>query len=194
MAGPKGNEILKIENNVCRMDFSTQARVLLHPARAQIYALLSEAPLTVREIAAELPDIPVASAYRHLAMLKESGFVQRAESPPDAPREVRYVAAPPEPLFTTDQREQLQPDQLVVMVHALTEMLRARFARFSASHPFPLQDGDVSCMVRSLRLTPEELQSLRHLVQELVARSESRGGEEWSERTVGFFSVPDGPA
>lgn len=171
------------------MDFSTKAKVLLHPARARIYTLLCESARTVREINVALPDIPPASAYRHLAKLREVGLVERRPGGEEASREVRYVAGPPEPLLDAEQRERITPEQLVDMVHALTEVLRAQFGRFAETYPFPLADGDVSCMVRTVRLTPDEMEELRNLTRTLVERSDGRTGDGWEIRTLGFFSV-----
>jgi hypothetical protein len=55
----------------------TSADLLLHPVRLRIVkAFLGDRPLTTQQLAAELDDVPVASLYRHVALLAKSGVIQ----------------------------------------------------------------------------------------------------------------------
>jgi Helix-turn-helix domain len=52
------------------------ADLLLHPVRLRIVkAFLGERALTTRQLAAELPDVPTASVYRHVGRLAEAGVL-----------------------------------------------------------------------------------------------------------------------
>jgi DNA-binding transcriptional ArsR family regulator len=52
------------------------ADLLLHPVRLRIVkAFLGDRALTTRQLAAELPDVPAASVYRHVGRLTEAGVL-----------------------------------------------------------------------------------------------------------------------
>jgi hypothetical protein len=51
--------------------------LLLHPARLRIVqAFLGDRTLTTAELRAELPDVPVASLYRHVGLLADGGVLR----------------------------------------------------------------------------------------------------------------------
>lgn len=52
------------------------ADVLLHPVRLRVVqAFLGERVLTTSDLRAELPDVPAATLYRHVAVLAEAGVL-----------------------------------------------------------------------------------------------------------------------
>ena len=54
----------------------TSADLLLHPVRLRIVqAFLGDRALTTTELRAELPDVPAASLYRHVARLVDAGVL-----------------------------------------------------------------------------------------------------------------------
>jgi Helix-turn-helix domain len=54
----------------------TSADLLLHPVRLRIVqAFLGDRALTTSELRAELPDVPAASLYRHVARLVDAGVL-----------------------------------------------------------------------------------------------------------------------
>ncbi len=54
----------------------TSADLLLHPVRLRvIQAFLGERALTTGELRRELPDVPAASLYRHVAVLVDAGVL-----------------------------------------------------------------------------------------------------------------------
>ena len=54
----------------------TSASLLLHPVRLRIVqAFLGERALTTAELREELPDVPSASLYRHIALLVDAGVL-----------------------------------------------------------------------------------------------------------------------
>lgn len=55
------------------------ADLLLHPVRLRIVqALLGDRTLTTGELHAELPDVPVATLYRHVGVLADAGVLEVA--------------------------------------------------------------------------------------------------------------------
>jgi DNA-binding transcriptional ArsR family regulator len=54
----------------------TSADLLLHPVRLRILrAFLGDRALTTTELRTELPDVPPASLYRHVARLADGGVL-----------------------------------------------------------------------------------------------------------------------
>ncbi len=55
------------------------ADLLLHPVRLRVVqALLGDRELTTGDLHAELPDVPVATLYRHVGVLAEAGVLEVA--------------------------------------------------------------------------------------------------------------------
>ncbi len=55
------------------------ADLLLHPVRLRVVqALLGDRELTTGDLHAELPDVPVATLYRHVGVLTEAGVLEVA--------------------------------------------------------------------------------------------------------------------
>ncbi|MGY1815045.1 helix-turn-helix domain-containing protein [Blastococcus sp. SYSU D00820] len=53
------------------------ADLLLHPVRLRVVqALLGDRTLTTTDLRAELPDVPAATLYRHVAVLAEAGVLE----------------------------------------------------------------------------------------------------------------------
>src|SRR3954469_20006775 len=74
MTTGSGASVVLISGNVTRVDnvapTLTSADLLLHPVRLRIVqAFLGERALTTAQLREELPDVPPASLYRHIALL-----------------------------------------------------------------------------------------------------------------------------
>jgi Helix-turn-helix domain len=151
----------------------TSADLLLHPVRLRIVkAFLGDRALTTRQLAAELPDVPAGSVYRHVARLAEAGVLQVvAERRVRATTERTYTMR----LFTA----QMQPDEIAAMsidqhVNAFLAYvagLLGDFDRYAATKPEdPAKDG-AGYRVAALWLTDAEL---AEYLRELSAVSQSR--------------------
>jgi Helix-turn-helix domain len=67
--------VVKIENGVP----VASTDLLLHPVRLRVVqAFLGDRTLTTADLRAALPDVPVASLYRHVALLAEAGVLEVA--------------------------------------------------------------------------------------------------------------------
>lgn len=58
---------------------SAKADIVLHPIRFRILMIASGRRVTAQHIIAALPDVPQASAYRHIARLVEAGILETIE-------------------------------------------------------------------------------------------------------------------
>jgi hypothetical protein len=149
------------------------ADLLLHPVRLRIVkAFLGDRALTTKQLAAELPDVPAGSIYRHVARLSDAGVLQvvaerRVRATTERTYTLRFYAA------------QMQPDEVAAMT--LEEHTRAflayvagmlgDFDRYVASKPEdPAKDG-AGYRVAGMWLTDAELADY---LRELVAISQPR--------------------
>jgi hypothetical protein len=67
------NNVVKHENGGLSV---ASADLLLHPVRLRLLqAFLGDRTLTTADLRSELPDVPVASLYRHVAVLADAGVL-----------------------------------------------------------------------------------------------------------------------
>jgi hypothetical protein len=149
------------------------ADLLLHPVRLRIVkAFLGDRALTTRQLAAELPDVPAASIYRHVARLTEAGVLQAV-----AERRVRgitertytlrlYAAQVQSGEFTA-----MSPEQHASAFLAYVAGLLGDFDRYLATGPQdPRRDG-VGYRLAAMWLTDAEL---AEYLREFAAISQPR--------------------
>jgi DNA-binding transcriptional ArsR family regulator len=68
-----GKNVVKDENGGLPV---SSADLLLHPVRLRVVqAFLGDRALTTSELRAELPDVPVATLYRHVGVLADAGVL-----------------------------------------------------------------------------------------------------------------------
>ncbi|HEX3823897.1 MAG TPA: helix-turn-helix domain-containing protein [Mycobacteriales bacterium] len=149
------------------------ADLLLHPVRLRLVkAFLGDRALTTGQLVAELPDVPAATIYRHVARLTEAGVLQVV-----AERRVRGTVERTYTLRLYAAR--LQPDEIALMTvedHsnaflAYVAGLVADFDRYVATEPEdPAKDG-AGYSVGAMWLTDAELADY---VRELAAISQQR--------------------
>jgi hypothetical protein len=71
----KLKNVVKIENGVV----VASTDLLLHPVRLRVVqAFLGDRTLTTADLRAALPDVPLASLYRHVALLADAGVLEVA--------------------------------------------------------------------------------------------------------------------
>jgi hypothetical protein len=149
------------------------ADLLLHPVRLRIVkAFLGDRALTTKQLAVELPDVPEASVYRHVARLTEAGVLQVV-----AERRIRAVT---ERTYTLRiYAAQMQPDEVAAMtldehVNAFLAFiagLLGDFDRYVATEPErPIEDG-AGYRMAAMWLTDAELADY---VRDLVAITQPR--------------------
>ena len=120
------------------------ADLLLHPVRLRIVkAFLGDRALTTRELAAELPDVPAASIYRHVARLAQAGVLQvvaerRVRATVERTYTLRLYAAQLQP----DEVEAMSPDEHASAFVGYVAGLLGDFDRYLAGGPpDPVSDG-----------------------------------------------------
>jgi hypothetical protein len=135
------------------------ADLLLHPVRLRIVkAFLGDRALTTKQLAAELPDVPAGSIYRHVARLTDAGVLQivaerRVRATIERTYILRFYAAQMQP----DEVAAMTLDEHVKAFLAYVAGLLGDFDRYVASEPEdPAKDG-AGYRVAAMWLTDAEL-------------------------------------
>jgi hypothetical protein len=154
----------------------TSADLLLHPVRLRIVqAFLGERALTTTQLREELPDVPPASLYRHVAMLVGADVLsvvaeRRVRGATERTYTLRLAAAriglrELEKMTVEDHRQAFQ---------AFVAGLLAQFDRYLERGEIDLLRDGVSYNLAGLWLTDDEL---RELARELTAVLEPRAAQ-----------------
>ena len=105
--------------------------LVLHPVRMRILLALVDRTLTVRDLAAELPDVAQATLYRHLNTLADAGLVAvAAERQVRSVTEKSYTAAQDAALLSPHEMAQLPPDEQFRHFTVFVTTLLAMFGRY----------------------------------------------------------------
>lgn len=149
------------------------ADLLLHPVRLRIVkAFLGDRALTTKQLAAELPDVPPGSIYRHVARLAEAGVLQvvaerRVRATTERTYTLRLYAAQIQP----DEIAAMTPDEHVNAFLAYVAGLLGDFDRYIATGPRDhIKDG-AGYQVAAMWLTDTELTDY---LRELAAITQPR--------------------
>lgn len=149
------------------------ADLLLHPVRLRVVkAFLGDRALTTKQLAAELPDVPPGTVYRHVARLTEAGVLQvvaerRVRATTERTYALRMYAAQMQP----DEIAGMTLDEHVTAFLAYVAGLLGDFDRYIATKPeHPGTDG-AGYRVAAMWLTDAELADY---LRELTAISQAR--------------------
>jgi hypothetical protein len=175
----------------------SSADLLLHPVRLRIVkTFLGDRALTTGQIAAELPDVPAGSLYRHVATLAKAGVLQvvaerRVRGAVERTYSMRVSAAQMQP----DEVEAMSLDDHARAFMAYVAGLLVDFDRYLADAPAPGRDG-ADYRVGAMWLTDAEhaelLRDLARLFQPRLANGPRKGRHRRVAYHV-FLPAPEGP-
>ena len=141
----------------------TSADLLLHPVRLRVVqAFLGDRALTTTELRAELPDVPAASLYRHVARLVDAGVLgvvseRRVRGALERTYVLRVAAAN----IGVGEFEKMTVDEHRQAFTAFVAGLLGDFDRYLARGDIdPIRDG-VSYNLAAMWLDDAELGELR---------------------------------
>jgi len=171
----------------------TSVDLLLHPVRLRVVqAFLGDRTLTTGELRAELPDVPVATLYRHVGVLADAGVLEVVGE-----RKVRGAAERSYRLLV--EAASVSPGTLATMTaddhrRAFTTFVAALLADFDRyldrGAPDLVRDG-VGYRQVGLWLTDDEFAELaadlRGVLQDRLA---NRPGGGRRRRLVGLVHLP----
>lgn len=149
----------------------TSADVLLHPVRLRIVqSFLGDRALTTAQLRSELPDVPAASLYRHVALLARAGVLsvaaeRRVRGATERTYVLRTVAAS---LAPADIEAMSREDHRHAFMAYVAGLL-GDFDRYLArEHVDPLRDG-VGFRLAALWLDDAELAEFMRELLTVVA-------------------------
>ena len=159
----------------------TSADLLLHPVRLRIVqAFLGDRALTTSELRSELPDVPPASLYRHVARLVEAGVLGVvAERRVRGATERTYVLRTSAATVGLDEMAKMSADDHRRAFLAIVAGLIADFDRYLERGDIDLLRDAVSYRLVGLWLNDEELMQLSRqmfaVLQPRLANAPGRG-------------------
>ena len=169
------------------------ADLLLHPVRLRIVkAFLGDRALTIKQLGAEMPDVPAGSLYRHVARLADAGVLQVvAERQVRATIERTYALRVYAAQMQPDETAAMSLDEHVNAFLAYVAGLLGDFDRYVATEPAaPGQDG-AGYRVAAMWLTDAELgEYLRELGTISQARLANAPGEGRRRRMLYTVLLP----
>jgi hypothetical protein len=171
----------------------TSADLLLHPIRLRIVqAFLGDRALTTTELRSELPDVPAASLYRHVARLVSAGVLQIvAERRMRGAVERTYVLRAAAASVGLDELAAMTPDQHRQMFLAYVAGLIGDFDRYLARGDVDLLRDGVSYRLAGLWLDDTEFAGLlRQLVTAIQPCLANTPREGRKRRILGTVLIP----
>ncbi|MGY1669357.1 helix-turn-helix domain-containing protein [Geodermatophilus sp. SYSU D00710] len=174
------------------------ADLLLHPVRLRVVqALLGDRTLTTGELHAELPDVPVATLYRHVGVLADAGVLEvvserRVRGSTERTFRLVVTAASVGPA----EAAAMTPDEHRRAFGTFVAALLADFDRWVAraadapGGPDPARDG-VGYRMTGLWLDDDEFAGLLDDVRAVLrARLGNEPGGDRRRRLVGTVFLP----
>ena len=171
----------------------TSADLLLHPVRLRIVqAFLGDRALTTTELRSELPDVPAASLYRHVARLVNAGVLgvvseRRVRGAVERTYILRVAAAN----IGVGEFEKMTVDEHRQAFTAFVAGLLGDFDRYLARGDIdPVRDG-VSYNLAAMWLDDDELSELRRDIARIFGpRLANAPGPGRKRRILGSVLLP----
>jgi Helix-turn-helix domain len=177
----------------------SSADLLLHPIRLRIVqAFLGDRALTTQQLRAEMPDVPPASLYRHVARLVDAGVLAViSERRVRGALERTYILRVNTAHITLDQIEKMTLDEHRQAFTAFVAGLLADFDRYLARGDIDLVRDGGSYRLAAMWLDQAELaelgRELNRVLEPRLANPPRRGRERRVLATV-FIPKTDSAA
>lgn len=171
---------------------SSKIKAILHPVRARIIVALNDRPLTPRQIAAQMEEVPLGTVYRHVNLLLEAGIIEVVrERRVYGTLERQFALIERSSFLTEEDREKLTGEDILGLMTTLMTVVQSAFQRYVREAEMPPKPGEVSFVAKSLYLTSEEYTEFREHVYAMMSKVGRESQPEYHRRLIGFFSVPD---
>lgn len=157
----------------------TSADVLLHPVRLRVVqCLLGHRQLTTADLAIEMPDVPPATLYRHIAVLVEAGVLSVVgERRVRGAVERRYGLNPVNASAGRDDLTTMSSEQLRTSFGVFAASLLAGFDRYLTSPDVDLAHDALGFRTTAIHLREEEVAEFTERLREAL--------EPWSSPRPG---------
>jgi DNA-binding transcriptional ArsR family regulator len=157
----------------------TSTDVLLHPVRLRVVqCLLGNRQLTTADLALELPDIPPATLYRHVAVLVEAGVLSVVgQRRVRGAVERRYGLNPANASAGRDDLTGMTQEQLRTSFGVFAASLLAGFDAYLAGPDVDLASDALGFRTAAIHLRQEDIAEFTERLREAV--------EPWSSPRPG---------
>jgi predicted DNA-binding transcriptional regulator YafY len=164
----------------------TSADLLLHPVRLRIVqAFLGERALTTAELREELPDVPPASLYRHIALLVDAGVLAIAsERPVRGALERTYILRLAAANVGINELAQMTADDHRQAFMGFVAGLLGDFDRYVERGDIDLVRDGVSYNLAGMWLSDEELRELLLEIQAVFQPRLAQGRKPGRKRRI----------
>ena len=164
----------------------TNAELLLHPVRLRIVqAFLGNRALTTAELAAELPDVPIGSLYRHVGMLVRARVLkvvatERVRGALEKTYRLRVTAAQLDP---NDLARMDREDHFQAFLSFVAGLL-GDFSRYLERGEIDLRRDGVGYRMAALWLSDDELREFLARLVSLVGSVAANGPAPGRQRRL----------
>ena len=171
----------------------SSADLLLHPVRLRVIrAFLGDRALTTADLRRELPDVPPASLYRHVARLVDAGVLSVvSERRVRGALERTYVLRVAAASIRLDELDRMTREDHRQAFMAFVAGLLGDFDRYLTRDDIDLARDGVSYRMVGLWIDDAELAELsRELVRVLGPRAANAPRPDRRRRILGLVSLP----
>ncbi|MHB8380283.1 MAG: helix-turn-helix domain-containing protein [Acidimicrobiales bacterium] len=168
----------------------TSADLLLHPVRLRIVqAFLGDRALTTTQLREEMPDVPAASLYRHVARLVDGGVLSLvSEHRVRGAVERTYILRTAAASISLDDLTKMTPDEHRQAFLAYVAGLIGDFDRYLARETFDLLQDGVGYRLAGMWLDDAEfvelIRELVTVIQPRLANAPKAGRKRRILRTI----------
>jgi hypothetical protein len=171
----------------------SSADLLLHPIRLRIVqAFLGDRALTTRQLRAELPDVPPASLYRHVALLVDAGVLSVvSERRVRGALERTYILRVSAANIGADEVEKMTPEEHRQAFVAFVAGLLSDFDRYLDRDDLDFVGDGGSYRLAAMWLNDAELaEASRELNRVLLPRLANAPGPGRQRRVLATVFIP----
>jgi len=137
-----------------------QAKLVLHPIRLHLLRALANRQLSIAQLLEELPDVPIATAYRHISKLLNAGLIYVCEEQIVKGTVERIFALPQKELIDNQTIQQASKEDHFNYFSTFVAILLDDYKRYLDGGTIDLPKDGVGYRSMQLYLSDEELAAM----------------------------------
>jgi DNA-binding transcriptional ArsR family regulator len=167
--------------------------LLLHPVRLRIILATVGRQVTAQQLAAELPDIPQATLYRHINMLADAGILsvvkeQRVRNALEKTYELPHQTL----MLTVEDLENAEPEDYIRLFTQSLGLQMGYYARYIQQGNVDFARDNVLFQMFPAYLSEVEMKELGQAIQAvLLPFVKNKPSPERRRYILGLTSLPD---
>jgi DNA-binding transcriptional ArsR family regulator len=167
--------------------------LLLHPVRLRIILATVGRQVTAQQLAAELPDIPQATLYRHINLLADAGILcvvkeQRVRNA----TEKTYALPHQDLMLTVEDLEDAEPEDYIRLFTQSLGLQLGYYARYIQQGDVDFARDNVLFQMFPAYLSEVEMKELGQAIQAvLLPFVKNKPSPERRRYILGLTSLPD---